>query len=341
VEEDTLEANMEFGNTTALYFLAAGAVAALLYAYELLVSGRALRNFAASGILHKIVRGYSPRRKIVRRALTVAVVILLVLAWAMPRLGMGSRLVEREGADVVVALDVSMSMYAEDVRPNRLEVAKQAVGTLISRLREDRFALVGFAGDAFINCPLTLDSGALAMFLDFLNPGAIAEQGTDIAAAISESLKALEASSGRGRAIVLITDGENHGDGLDQVLRNAVDRNVKIFTLGVGTPGGEPIPVRDASGAVTSYKRDNSDNVVVSRLDTDLLEHLARTTGGESRFLGLGDRAVGRVAEALERLEKGTLEERSFEYYLELFQLPLGICFILLIIEGVLGDRKR
>jgi len=176
---------LELGNPTAIYFLGFAALGGLLFALEMLSSKRALERFAASGVLGKIVKGFSRRRKILKRSLVVLALVFLIVAWAMPRLGKGTRVVKREGADVVVALDVSTSMLAEDVRPNRMEVAKQAVISLILRLPDDRFALVGFAGASFIHCPLTLDKDALAMFVDFMNPGVVSEQGTNIGGAIT------------------------------------------------------------------------------------------------------------------------------------------------------------
>ena len=331
---------MEIGNPVAIYFLALGALGAVLFIYEMAWARRTMASFAGESTMSKVLEGFSRRRRIARRVLIVAALMLLVLAWAMPRVGRGMRVIKREGADVVIALDVSVSMLAEDVSPSRMEVAKRAVNGLVARLEEDRFALVGFAGAGFVNCPLTTDAGALAMFVDFLNPGVVPEQGTSMGAAITEGLKALASSSGRGKAMVIVTDGEDHGRDFEGVLREAEAQGVRIFTLGVGTPGGEPIPIRDSAGNVTSYKRDESDNVVVSRLNTDVLEEIARATGGQSYVLGLGDGAISKIARAIKGMEKGLLEERTFESYMELFQIPLALCFALLLVEAILGERK-
>ena len=331
---------MEIGNPIALYFLALAAGGALLFIYEMAWARRTMKSFAGGGTMGKVLKGFSRRRRIVRRVLIVVALVLLILAWSMPRVGRGMRVIKREGADIVVALDVSVSMLAEDVSPSRMEVAKRAVNELIARLDEDRFALVGFAGTGFVHCPLTTDAGALAMFVDFLNPGVIPEQGTSISSAITEGLKALKSSSGRGKAIIIVTDGEDHEQDFEGALREAEAQSVRIFTLGVGTPGGEPIPIRDSGGNVTSYKRDESDNVVVSRLNTDVLEEIARATGGEIYVLGLGDRAISKIARAIGGMEKGLLEERTFESYSELFQIPLALCFVLLLAEAIVGERK-
>jgi Ca-activated chloride channel family protein len=322
---------LELGNPAALYFLGLVALGAVLYALELLSSKRAVRQFAAPSVVGKILKGFSRRRKILKRVLVVLALLSRVIAWAMPRVGQGTRVVKREGADVVVALDVSTSMLAEDVSPNRMEVAKQAVINLILRLPNDRFALVGFAGASFIHCPLTLDKDALAMFVDFMNPGVVSQQGTNIGAAVTESLKALESSSGRGKAIVLITDGEDHGRGTEAALDRAEADGVRIYAVGI----------RDAKGNIRAYKRDERDEVIVTRLNEGTLDRLAGATGGESFRLGGGEREVAKLAKAIESLEKGVFEERTFEDYVELFPVPLLLCFLLLVAEAFVGDKVR
>ncbi|MGD9142110.1 MAG: VWA domain-containing protein [bacterium] len=331
---------MEFGNPTAFYFMAIAAVAAIILIYEIAWSDSTVRRLVSHEVFKKTVAGYSRRRKIAKRAMLVAVMALIVLAWAMPRMGRGMRIVKREGSDVVIALDISASMLAEDVEPNRIEVAKRGMSSLVAQLAEHRIALVGFAGDAFVHCPLTLDHGALIMFLDFLRPGLVSEQGTDISRAIEESLKALETSD-KGRSIVLVTDGEDHGRGLDEAIKKARERGVRIFVVGVGTEEGEPIPLKDAEGNVLDYKRDDKGDVVVSRLDLGTLRRLGRETGGDTFVLSLAGREISQIARAITSLEKGVLEERAFESYLEFFQVPLGLGLLLLVLECVIGDRVR
>ncbi len=331
---------MEFGNPRAFYFMAAAAAAALILVHEILWSDRTIRRLVSREVFEKTVAGYSRRRKIVKRLLLVAVTVLIVAAWAMPRMGRGMRIVKREGSDVVIALDISASMYAEDVKPNRMEVAKRAMSSLVAQLADHRIALVAFAGDAFVHCPLTLDHGALIMFLDFLRPGLASDEGTDLGRAIEVSLEALETSE-KGKSIVLVTDGEDHGQGLDRALERARDLGVRIYAVGVGTEAGEPIPLKDAEGNVLDYKRDDGGDVVVSRMDRAALRRIGRETGGGAYVLSLGGREVSQVARAIASLEKGVLEERKFESYLELFQVPLGLGLLLLVVECFVGERVR
>ena len=331
---------MEFGNPTAFYFIAAAAVAAAILIYEIVWSDRTVRRLVSHEVFKKTVEGYSKRRKTAKRTLLVAVVVLIVLAWATPRMGRGMRVVKREGSDVVIALDISSSMHAEDVEPNRMEVAKRGMSSLIAQLFDHRIALVGFAGDAFVHCPLTLDHAALVMFLDFLRPGLVTDQGTDITRAIDESLKALETSD-KGKSILLVTDGEDHGSGLDEAIDRARELGVRIFVVGVGTESGEPIPLKDPQGNVLDYKRDDKGDVVVSRMDLGLLRRLGRETGGDTYVLSLAGKEISQIARAITSLEKDVLEERSFESYMEVFQLPLGLALLLLVIECFVGDRVR
>lgn len=332
---------MELGNGVALYFLLLAGLCALLFSLELVAGRRALGRLLSPAVLPKVVRGYSPRRKIVKRALVVVALALVVLAWAAPRVGKGVKVVKREGADVVIALDLSASMLTQDVKPNRLEAARRAAETLVSRLAGNRIALVGFADRGFIYCPLTLDESALNMFLVYLSPGAVVDQGTNLKSALEESVKALKTSSGKGRAVVLITDGEDHGGQAEAAAQVASRSGVRVHTLGVGTEQGEPIPVLDSRGNVSGYKRDRNDNVVVSRLNAGILREISRATGGEALVLSQGEREVARIAQAVQGMDKAALEQRSFEHYVELFQFPLGLAVLVLLGEGLLAERRR
>jgi Ca-activated chloride channel family protein len=332
---------VQFGNPLALYFIWVALAAALFFALELAWASRALRGLVSAGVLPKVVKGYSRPRKALKRGLVVAAIVLLVVAWAMPRVGKGMKMVKRQGADVVIALDLSSSMLTEDVKPSRLVAAKRASETLVSRLGANRVALVGFADAAFIYCPLTLDASAVLMFLDYLSPDVVVDQGTDLADALAKSLETLKTSSGKGKAVVLVTDGEDHGPGLDAVLRLAADQGVRVYALGVGTERGEPIPVFDAKGAVAGYKRDRGDNVVVSKLNGSLLADMARSTGGESLVLGPGQAEISRLVADIQGLEKGTLEQRAFEHYIELFQIPLALALAILVGESLLAEKRK
>ncbi|MGQ9604342.1 MAG: VWA domain-containing protein [bacterium] len=335
-------AALEFGNPGGRYFSIIVIAVALLMLYAEFVTSRLLRRLGDNPLVRNLLVNYSRSRHILKRIGLTLAISLLVFGLCMPRVGQGVRILKREGCDVCIALDLSMSMLAEDIKPNRIEAAKEAIGRLISLLPDDRFALVGFAGDAFIHCPLTPDHDAISMFLDFLEPGVMAEQGTDIGRAITVCLDALASGTGGGKAIVLFSDGEDHAKTIQDALRIAASQDVKILTVGVGSEVGEPIPVRDREGRIATYKRDSEDKVVISRLDKGLLTKIAESTGGEAFMMRGAGGTVDRIARSLSKIEDALLEQRTFLRYSELFQIPLGICLAILVLEVLVPDgRKR
>ncbi len=335
-------AGFEFGNPKGWYFGILVIAVAFVFLYSGVANSRLLRKLGDAPLVRNLMINYSRSRQILKRIGLTLSLFLLVLGLCMPRIGQGVRMLKREGCDICIALDLSMSMLAEDVKPNRMEVAKQAIGRLVSLLPDDRFALVGFAGDAFIHCPLTPDHEAMLMFLDFLEPGVMPEQGTDIGRAIVVSLDALSKSMGKGKVIVLFTDGEDHGGGIDEALKIASSQGVRIFAVGLGSEAGEPIPIKDRDGRIVAYKHDAQGKVVISKLDRGLLAKIAESTGGEAFLMKGASGAVDRIAKSVNQIEHTLLEQRTFARYIELFQIPLGISLAILLLEVMIPDgRKR
>lgn len=331
---------IEFGNPKAWYFGILAVISGLILLYSALVNSRLLKRLGDDTLVGNLLVNHSRSRQIVKKVGLVLAVLLVVCSLSMPRIGQGVRILKRQGCDICIALDLSTSMLAEDIKPNRFEVAKETIQTLISLLPDDRFALVGFAGDAFIHCPLTPDHGAISMFLDFLEPGVVPEQGTDIGRAIMVSIDALKTSTGGGKAIVLFTDGEDHGGRVEEALKIATSQGVKIYAVGIGSEAGEPIPIKDRDGRIITYKRDKDEKVVISRLDKGLLAKVAEATGGET-FMVKGARGVDRLAKVLSEIENMTLEQRTFARYIELFQIPLVLCLTILVLEALVPDGRR
>src|SRR5262245_56729711 len=296
----------------------------------------ALAAFVAAALQPVVAPDVDPRRRTVRAALLVAAVALLVLALAGPMWGFRWEAVRREGIDLVVTLDTSRSMLATDVKPNRLARAKLAVRDLVAEARGDRLALVPFAGTAFLQCPLTLDSGAFLQSLDAVEVGIIPRGGTALPAAIDASLEAFEGREASHQAVVLITDGESHEGDLDAALGRAKERGVRIFTVGIGTTEGELVP-----GEGSAFFKDRKGQAVKSRLDEATLERIASDTGGV--YLHAGGVRFG-LAELyrdhIAKLEKRGLEstlERRFELR---YQVPLALAFLLVLIEPLIGERR-
>ncbi len=298
---------------------------------------RALERFVDADLGRRLAVGSSAARRIACVALRLAALLLVVVALAGPKWGFHWEEVRREGIDLLVALDTSRSMLATDVKPNRLERAKLAVLDLLPRLRGDRIGLVAYAGTAFLEAPLTLDYAAFARSLRALQVGIIPRGGTSLSRAIETSLEAFEARQGKYEALILITDGEDHeGDALDAATL-AAERGVRIYTVGIGTPEGELLPL---PGATAGYVKDRKGQVVKSRLNEELLRDIALDTGG-AYVRGLGpqlglDEVFDQHIAKMERREVDSGLERRFEHR---FQLPLLLALVLLLVEALIGER--
>lgn len=328
-----------FGDGLALWTLVLVPLLVALHAY----AGRRSRALLDRFGEHDLVRRLRPAVSVTARrwkaSLVVAAVALLAFALARPQFGTRVETVRRQGQDVVVALDVSRSMYAEDIAPNRLERAKIEVGRIIQRLDGDRIGLVAFAGDAFVQSPLTADYGAAMMFLNAMDPESMSTQGTDLARAIEVSIEALEETPPENRIVVVVTDGEDHEGGLAGALVAAGEAGVTIHTVGVGSAEGVPLPdVGGGSGG--RFRRDDAGNVITTRLNEGALQDIALQTGGEYHRIGQGAGGLGRL---VERIEGGgrEVESREVTQYEEQYQIFLGAALLLLALEFIVPGRKR
>jgi Ca-activated chloride channel family protein len=244
--------------------------------------------------------------------------------------------VQREGIDLIVAIDTSRSMLATDVKPNRLARAKLAVQDLLAQLSGDRVGLVAFAGSAFLQCPLTLDFGAFSQSLEAIEAGIIPKGGTDLAAAIDAGLAGFEGRQAEHQALVIITDGERTEGDVDEAVKRATERGVKVYTVGIGTTEGELIPLEKGG-----FVKDRKGQVVKSRLDETTLQKVATDTGGA--YLHATDTAFGLTElyrdyiSTMEKRELASTLERRFEHR---FQWPLLVAFLLLLIEPLIGERR-
>lgn len=289
-------------------------------------------RFAVPASWPSFLQPMTARQQWTRRIVFLLALTLLIVAWARPRWGYQWRDVKRRGVDIVVALDVSKSMLAEDMSPNRLQRAQREIIDLLRMLRGDRVGLVAFSGGAFLQCPLTVDYGAVEMFLGEMSPDLFTQQGTSLGDAIRVSLKALEQGSPddtHARAIILITDGEDQGSDPMGAAAEAAKKSVPIFTIGLGAPEGAPIP-EEGGG----FKKDDAGRVVVSKLDETLLKDIAAKTGGLYVRSTTGDadwNAIYKERLAPKASADGTTtREREF---FERFQWPLALALFLLLWE--------
>lgn len=323
---------MRFGTPDALWLLVLPLIAAALFVRAEIRRGRALGTYAHATLLPTLARGYAPGLLVARGTLFIVGLTLAAFAAARPQFGGRTELLKARGADVVIAIDASRSMLARDIRPSRLERAKVELAGLVDRLRGNRLALAVFAGEAFVQCPLTTDADALKLFLRAVDTRALAQGGTAVAAAISVGVTALDrGQQGQptGRAMILLTDGEDHEGDLDGALKAAQTAGVKVHAVGVGSVTGEPIPDIDEEGNNLGYIRDANGATVMSRLNDGLLREIADKTGGvyvQSTDVDLG---LGPITEEIAKLEKAEFEARVTTIYDEQYGWFLGAAIAL------------
>ena len=307
---------------------------------------KALERFAG-GVSHagRFLQSVSAHRRAIKLLLFYLAIAALSVALARPQWGTRLEPITRRGADVAVVLDTSLSMSSEDLPPSRLGQAKHAVGSLLELLVGDRVALVTFAGRAHLSCPLTVDHGAIRLFLDSLDTDAVPIPGTALSEALQTGLKALridqQEADERGRAIVLLTDGEDHAGELDAVIERLAANRVAVYVIGCGTTRGAPIPLRDAAGMLTGYKKDRRGQVVTTQLSESLLEQIALESGGRYYRATTNEVEVDEIGQALSALSQGELGSEVRTRYEERFQIPLLLGWLALVAESVVGDRRR
>jgi Ca-activated chloride channel homolog len=322
-----------------LVALAVGAIAA----FGALRRRSRVRGLLGERLGDSLAPGIEVGRQVVRAASTALSLLLFSLALSQPQCGSRAELTRKRGIDVVVALDASKSMRARDVLPSRLERAKLELSTLLDELKGDRVAIVAFAGDAFVQCPLTSDYAAAKLFLRAIDPDQMQEGGTNIGAALATAQKVLEGADrgAKDRVVVLLSDGEDLSGEVGEATDALKSAGIKVFTIGIGSTTGEPIPVLDKQGDRTGYLKDPSTGqTVLSRLDEAGLESIAQATGGDY-FHRTGAVAVPEVAARIDRLQKSELESRITVRYDERFQSFLLPGLLLLVVGMAAGSTWR
>ncbi len=331
---------MKFGALEYFWLFISIPVLIGFYLYAFRKKRKALERFAQLEMLKKLIGRISKGRQYFKAVLMILTVFFAVIALTRPQYGTKMELMKRKGIDVVIAVDVSLSMYAEDIKPNRLERAKHEIASFIDRLRGDRVGLVAFAGDAFLQCPLTLDYSAAKIFLNVLGPGLIGTPGTAIGSAIDKSISAFDPKERKFRVLVLLTDGEDHSGKAEKWANEAAKQGITIYTVGIGSTNGVPIPTKDKYGNI-SYKKDRKGNIVSTRLDELTLQKIALATNGKYFHAAPGRFELAEVVEAINDMEKRELEGERFTQFEDRFQYPLAIALLLLIVEMLISDRRK
>ncbi len=299
-----------------------------------------LRRFIADPLVPTLTPDTSTAKRVVKHTILLLALASLILAAANPLVGTRLEEVKREGIDLFVALDVSLSMKAEDIRPSRLDKAKRDVSDLLRKLHGDRVGLVIFAGDAYVQFPLTADYSAADLFINAVDVDAVPVAGTMIGNAIELGLKSFRQDLPTQKAIVVVSDGENTEGDITSAVEKARKEGVRIFTIGMGTPEGTPIPIYNTGGERTDYKHDRAGNIVLSRLDETILQQIALSTGGSYRRATNAGNEIDEIFKELSSLQKtamGSLQVTGFE---DQFYYPLALGILLLLLETLLSERR-
>ncbi len=296
-----------------------------------------LREFGDPELIRMLAPNVSKSRPQAKFWLQCTALMLLIFALARPQFGLKEQTIKRKGIEVMVALDVSNSMMAQDIQPNRLERSKMLLSKLVDEMIDDKVGLVVFAGNAYTQIPITSDYVSAKMFLDNISPQLVPRQGTAIGTALDIAIKSFGVESQASRAIILITDGENHEDDAIAAAKLAKDQGIKVILLGVGKPEGSPIPIE----GTMSFHKDKDGNVVVSKLNEDMCRQIAKAAGGVYLRADNSNNALRVITKELNTLAESEIETKVFADYNEQYQSFVLLAFLLLIIDFFIFGRKN
>jgi len=302
---------------------------------------RALKGFADHQLLRDLIPDQSSGKPITRFVLFTLAYIFLVIGLANPQIGSKLEEVKREGVDLMIALDVSNSMKAEDLSPNRLERAKRAIEQLLDQVTNDRIGVVVFAGDAFVQLPITTDYQAAKLFLSSISTNSIPTQGTNIGNAIELSLESFDFEDKTSKAIVVITDGENHEPNAIEAAEAAAEKGVIVHTIGMGSAQGAPIPVYTSRGQSAGFAKDKQGNTVVTQLNEKMLVDLASAGNGSYQRATNASSGLDKIFNEIEKMEKVEFGSKVYTDYEDRFQYFIGVAIFFLLLELLISDRKN
>ena len=327
-----------FANIEMLWWLVAIPVFVIAYIVYTKRKQRQLREFGDQELMAQLMPDASKSRPIWKFSLMMIALVLLIIAVARPQYGQKENSIKRQGIEVMVALDISNSMLAEDVAPNRLDRAKQMLSKMIDNMIDDKVGLVVFAGDAFTQLPITCDYVSAKMFLNTITPSLIPTQGTAIGSALQTAITSFGSQeSDAGRAIILITDGENHEDDAIAAAKKAQELGMQVFVIGIGKPEGAPIP----KPGTNDYFKDRSGQVVVSKLNEDMCQQIAQAGNGVYVRCDNTNTAMRALQQELDRIATAELETTVYADYNEQYQSFALIALLLLLIEFFILSRKN
>ena len=319
---------MKFATPEYLYLLLLIPLAIVIYQYACYRRKRNIKRYGNPELTARLIPSYSTTRSSVLFWISLVALALMIVALARPRYGKGKTTVTTRGVEMVVALDISNSMLADDIKPNRLEKAKRLIKRLAEQLKGNKVALVVFAGDAYVQLPITDDYISIEMFLESISTNLVSRQGTDIGAAINLASRCFTPNDKIGKAIVLITDGENHEGGAEEAAKAAAESGKKVFILGIGTTKGGRIPLSDGN-----FLRDREGQVVVTKLNEEMAMKIAEAGNGMYLNVDNTNEAQKILSDQLDKMTKDETTTEIYTGYNELFLYPATMAFILLLLD--------
>jgi Ca-activated chloride channel family protein len=327
----------KFANPNALFLYILLLLVVGIYFYASHRRKSALREYGDPNLLAALMPEVSSYRSKIKFWITFVAMCFMVLLIARPQFGTKVETVKRHGIETIIALDISNSMLAEDVAPNRLEKSKNIISKLVDSFEDDKVGLIVFAGDAFIQLPITNDFISAKMFLESINPGLITRQGTNIKAAIDMATRSFTPREGVGKAVIIITDGENHEGGAIEAAKAAAEKGLSVYVMGVGSLSGAPIPGNRAN----DFRRDKEGNVIVTKLNEQMCQEIAAAGNGVYIRIDNTNNAQKLLQKEIDKLAKADIESAVYSEYDEQFQVMAWIALILLLLEMLLMVKKN
>ncbi len=327
----------EFANPKYLQLFWLLPIVLLLFMIGRYVDSQKIKKLGKPEIIEQLMPERSKLRPIYKFIVWILAFSMIIILLARPRYGVRTEELRKKGLELVIALDVSNSMLAQDIKPNRLTAAKQSITQLINRLTNDRISLIVFAGEAFTQLPMTNDYGAARMFIQVVDPSLVSVQGTDISTALKRAAASFSETDIRNKAIIIVSDGEDHEDKALDLAKEIADKGIRIFTVGVGSPEGTPIPSPTRPG---DFHRDAQGNTVITRLNEGMLQQMA-VIGNGAYIRATGARfGLNEIFDELQRMEKGEVVGKVFAEYEEQYVFVAAFALILLVVELIIAERK-
>ena len=327
----------KFANPKALFLYILLLIIVGIYVVARRHRKKALNRYGSPELLGAMMPEVSPYRPALKFWLTFVALCFMVLVLARPQFGSKMETITRQGVETVIALDISNSMLAEDVAPNRLEKSKNVVSKLVDSFTDDKIGLIVFAGEAYIQLPITNDFISAKMFLESINPSLIERQGTNVKAAIDMATRSFTPKEDVGKAIIIITDGENHEGGAKEAAKAAAEKGMMVYVMGVGSPEGAPIP----AGRSNDFRRDKEGNVVITKLGEQMCQEIAAAGNGVYIRIDNTNNAQKLLQKEIDKLAKADMETTTYSEYNEQFMAMAWIAFVLLLIEMLLMVKKN